>query len=261
MTLVMTAITRRHVVQLADMRLTNMRTGQVADEATAKMVAYLDRFTFAFTGPACIGRTPSADWIAAVLRGVADPEAAPAALARAADWALARYEPDLRRYSIVGGGWLGPIDRPRPVYLEITNWDEPTISFLPRSRATVRELGRGERVRLFWAGVTVEEGVRAATIELMRRRAGRRDERPADLLAAMVRAARIVALSHPTVGRREFLASTIPSASRPVFAKVGRTVASGPIATPRVTTVGTRPGSDALPIANRSDERPLSPCR
>src|SRR4051794_21189596 len=116
MTLVMTAITRQTVVQLADMRLTNIRTGQIVDEASAKIVAYLGRITFAFTGPACIDRTPTPEWISAVLDGVADPEDAPTALARAADRALLRYEPALKRYAIVGGGWLGPAaGRLRPV--------------------------------------------------------------------------------------------------------------------------------------------------
>ena len=212
MTLVMTAITRRTVVQLADMRLTNIRTGRIVDDAAAKLVPYLGRFTFAFTGPACIDRTPSADWIASVLAGIADPGEAPTILGRAADRALLRYEPALKRYAIVGGGWQGTAPRRRSVYIEVTNWDNGLGVPLPRSRVTLRELGPGEPLGLFWAGVPVPPELRAETHDLLRRRAGSRNERPADFLAAMIRAARVVALQHSTVGRRDFLVSSITSA-------------------------------------------------
>jgi hypothetical protein len=214
MTLVMTAITRQTVVQLADMRLTNIRTGKAVDEETAKLIAYLGRFSFAFTGPACINRTPSAEWIASVLSKITDPEEAPTALAHAADRALVRYEPALRRYAVVGGGWLGPAARPRSVYVEVSNWDAELGGLMARSRVTVRELAPGEKLALFWAGVPVDAAVRSETQNLLRRRAGLTNERPADFLAVMVRAARVVALKHPTVGRRHFLLSSIPGIDR-----------------------------------------------
>ena len=50
MTLILTAMTRRSVIQVADMRLTNVRTGKVEDEATAKMVAYAGRFVLCVRG-------------------------------------------------------------------------------------------------------------------------------------------------------------------------------------------------------------------
>ena len=214
MTLVMTAITRQTVVQLADMRLTNIRTGKTVDDAAVKLVSYLGRFTFAYTGPACIDRTPSAEWIASVLSEIADPEEAPMALARAADRGLARYEPALKRYAVVGGGWMETAARPRSVYIEVSNWDDDRRALLPRSRVIVRELAQGEKLRLFWAGVPVAADTRAETENLLRRRAGLREERPADFLAAMARAARAVALTHPTVGRRDFVVSSIPAIDR-----------------------------------------------
>ncbi len=82
MTLILTAMTRRSVIQVADMRLTNVRTGKVEDEATAKMVAYAGRFVLSFAGPASMGREPTARWMARVLSGVQDPGEILAALRR-----------------------------------------------------------------------------------------------------------------------------------------------------------------------------------
>ena len=81
MTLILTAMTRRSVIQVADMRLTNVRTGKVEDEAAAKMVASAGRFVLSFAGPASIGREPTARWMTRVLSGVQDPDEILATLA------------------------------------------------------------------------------------------------------------------------------------------------------------------------------------
>ena len=238
MTLAMTAITPQVVVQLADMRLTNIRTGTVVDEATAKLVSYLGRFSFAFTGPACVNRTPTAEWIATILRQHADPSEAPLALARAADRALAAYEPALKRYAIVGGGWLSTGRSDRPVYVEITNWDS-ALGLLPRSRAEIVELSRSEKVGLFWGGVPVPDDLRRETLDLLRRRARSREARPVDLLGTMARAARIVAQTNLTVGRRDFLVSAIPgSGSGALFRRLSGDRAEGASTVPVIATLG-----------------------
>ena len=84
MTLILTAMSRRSVIQVADMRLTNVRTGKVEDEATAKMVAYAGRFVLSFAGPASMGREPTAQWMTRVLSGVKDPGEILGALAESA---------------------------------------------------------------------------------------------------------------------------------------------------------------------------------
>ncbi len=66
MTLILTAITPEHIVQVSDMKLT-LPTGEVADDHAAKMVLWCGRTLVAYTGLACIHATRTDVWLAEVL--------------------------------------------------------------------------------------------------------------------------------------------------------------------------------------------------
>ena len=213
MTLILTAMTRRSVIQVADMRLTNVRTGRVEDESTAKMVAFAGRFVLSFAGPASMGREPTAEWMTRVLSGVQDPAEILGTLAASAERIVRHYPPHVRGLAVVGAGWSGEPDRPEPIYIQLTNFDFGSGALLPRFQASRVELKSNEKVLLLSAGVPVSETQVSEVQQLMRRRAGRREERPAELVAMMVRLARSVAFGQRTVGTR-FLVTSIPAAPR-----------------------------------------------
>jgi hypothetical protein len=209
MTLILTAMTRRSVIQVADMRLTNVRTGKVEDEATAKMVAHAGRFVLSFAGPASMGREPTARWMARVLSGVHDPGEILAALGESAGRIVRQYPPNIRGLAIVGAGWSGEPGRPEPTYIQLTNFEFESGALLPGFRASRVELKPNEKVLLLSAGVPLPETRVSEVQQLMRRRAGRREERPAEFVAMMLRLARSVAIGRRTVGTR-FLVASIP---------------------------------------------------
>jgi len=209
MTLILTAMTRRSVIQVADMRLTNVRTGKVEDEATTKMVAYAGRFVLSFAGPASMGREPTAHWMTRVLSGVQDPGEILAALAESAEWIVKRYPPNIRGLAVVGGGWSGEPGRSEPIYLQLTNFEFGSGALLPGFQASRVELEPNEKVLLLSAGVPIPETLVSEVQQLMRRRAGRRQERPAEFVAMMLRLARSVAIGRRTVGTR-FQVASIP---------------------------------------------------
>jgi hypothetical protein len=213
MTLILTAMTRRSVIQVADMRLTNVRTGKVADESTAKMVAYAGRFVLAFAGPASMGREPTAQWMTRVLSGVQDPGEILGALAENAERIVRRYPPHIRGLAVVGAGWSGEPEDPRPLYMQLTNYDFGSGALLPRFQASRAELKPNEKLLLLSAGVPIPEAQVGEVQRLMRRRAGRREERPADFVAMMLKLARSVAFSQRTVGT-QFLVASIPRVRR-----------------------------------------------
>jgi hypothetical protein len=206
-------MTRRSVVQIADMRLTNVHTGKVADESTAKMVAHAGRFVLSFTGPASMGREPTAQWISTVLTGVDDPGEILAALAESAERIVKRYPPNVRGLAVVGAGWSGEPERPKPIYIQLTNYDFESGALLPGFQASRVELKPNEKALLLSAGVPLPVAMVVEVQELMRRRAGRREERPAEFVAMMLRLARSVAIGQPTVGTR-FLVAWIPGIRR-----------------------------------------------
>jgi hypothetical protein len=212
-TLILTAMTRRSVIQVADMRLTNVRTGRVEDESTAKMVAYAGRFVLSFAGPASMGREPTGAWMTRVLSGVHEPSEILGALAESAERIVKHYPPHVRGLAVVGAGWSGEPDRPEPVYIQLTNFDFGSGALLPRFQTSRAELKPNEKVLLLSAGVPVSETLVSEVQQLMRRRAGRRDERPAELVAMMVKLARSVAFGQRTVGTR-FMVTSIPAGRR-----------------------------------------------
>ena len=140
MTLILTAMTRRSVIQVADMRLTNVRTGQVEDESTAKMVAYAGRFVLSFAGPASMGREPTAQWMTRVLSGVQDPGEILGALAESAERIVKRYPPNIRGLAVVGAGWSGEPGRSEPIYIQLTNFEFESGALLPGFRAVPRRV-------------------------------------------------------------------------------------------------------------------------
>jgi hypothetical protein len=240
MTLILTAMTRRSVVQVADMRLTNVRTGKVADESTAKMVARAGRFVLSYTGPSSMGREPTAQWIANVLSGVDDPGEILVALAESAERIVKRYPPNIRGLAVVGAGWSGESERSKPTYIQLTNFDLGSGGLLPAFRASRAELKPNEKVLLLSAGVPLPDTAVIEVQQLMRRRAGRREERPAEFVALMLRLARSVAFGHRTVGTR-FLVASMPSVRRagdPPLATTGMVSPIGEPAWHQVTSLG-----------------------
>ena len=213
MTLILTAITRRSVIQVADMRLTDVRTGKVADESTAKMVARTGRFVLSFAGPASMGREPTARWMTRLLSGVEDPSEILETLAESAQRIVNRYPPNIRGLAVVGAGWSGEPERPKPVYIQLTNFDFVSGALLPRFQGSRVELKPNEKVLLLSAGVPVPETVIDEVQQLMRRRADRREERPTEFVAMMLRLARSVAIGQRTVGTR-FQVAWIPGHRR-----------------------------------------------
>jgi hypothetical protein len=213
MTLILTAMTRRSVIQVADMRLTNIRTGKVEDEATAKMVAYAGRFVLSFAGPASMGREPTAEWMTRVLSGVQDPSEILAVLGESAERIVRQYPPNIRGLAVVGAGWSGEPERSNPTYVQLTNFDFASGALLPRFQASRAELKANEKLLLLSAGVPVPDTLVDEAQQLMRRRAGRREERPAELVATMLRLARSVAIGQRTVGTR-FMVASIPAIRR-----------------------------------------------
>lgn len=207
MTLILTAMTRRSVIQVADMRLTNVRTGRVEDESTAKMVASAGRFVLSFAGPASMGREPTAKWMTRVLSEVNDPGEILEVLADSAERIVRRYPPHIRGLAVVGAGWSGESDRSGPTYIQLTNFDFGSGALLPRFQASSAELKPSEKVLLLSAGVPVPDTLVDEVQQLMRRRAGRREERPAEFVAMMLRLARSVAFGQRTVGTRFLVAS------------------------------------------------------
>jgi hypothetical protein len=230
-TLILTAMTRRSVVQVADMRLTNVRTGLVTDEATAKMVVYAGRLVLSFAGAACMGSEPTAQWMATVLARITDPDKILATLARSAERIVLRYPADIRRLAVVGAGWLGPPDRPLPMYVQVTNFDFQSGALLNRFQTSATELGRNEKVVLMSAGVDIPAGVVGDVQKLMSLRADRREERPAEFVAMLLRLARVVAATNRTVGR-DMLVASLPSVHRTGEPPLSRTRVSEPIGAP-----------------------------
>jgi hypothetical protein len=231
MTLVLTAITRQSIVQVADMRLTNRRTGRVADEATAKMVFYAGRFVLSFTGPAWMGSEPTAQWIASVLSGLTDPARILVDLAQSAQEIVRRYPPAYRHLAIVGAGWLGDPASPRPISIQVANFDFESGVLMRDFHASGSELDPNQKVRLFAAGVPLPPGQLAEVENLMRRRAGRREERPGEFVAMLVRLARQVAFSNPAVGT-DLLVGSIPGVKRDGGPPIFETGMSMPLGAP-----------------------------
>ena len=231
MTLILTAMTRRSVIQVADMRLTDPRTGKVADESTAKMVTSAGRFVLSFAGPASMGREPTAQWMTRVLSGVTDPNDILVALAESAERIVKRYPTNTRGLAVVGAGWSDGPDHPKPTYIRLTNFDFGSGALLPRFQASRTQLKPSEKVLLFSAGVPVPETLLVEVQQLMRRRAGRREERSAEFVAMMLRLARSVAIGQRTVGTR-FMVASIPSVRRVEGPPLSRTGSVRPIGKP-----------------------------
>ena len=255
MTLILTAMTRRSVIQVADMRLTNVRTGRVEDESTAKMVAYAGRFVLSFAGPASMGREPTARWMTRVLSGVQDPDEILEVLADSAERIVKGYPPNIRGLAVVGAGWSGEPERSGPTYIQLTNFDFGSGTLLPGFQAFRAELKPHEKVLLLSAGVPVRETLVDEVQQLMRRRAGRRDERPAELVAMMLKLARSIAIGQRTVGTR-FLVASIPGVPRPGTSSLASSDRA------RLRTDASRMTAPALAAAvRRAGHSPAGICR
>jgi hypothetical protein len=230
-TLIVTAITRQSVVMVADMRLTRYRTMEVVEEAACKMVVYLGRFIFGYTGPARLDDIPTGEWLAARLSEATSPETALGELARAAERAVAAYPPFMRKLAVVCAGWAGDVSAPKPGYATVSNFDPDSGLLRPTFEVTATRLERSTRARVFTAGVPMEPADLAALEDTIQRRAGRREERPGEFVAHLIGTIRREASRNRTVGRR-LLVGSIPGVHHgvgpPLFAAVPTTSTSAP---------------------------------
>jgi len=209
-TLILTAMTPNSIVQVSDMRLTNA-AWKVVDEMTAKTVVYEGRALWAFTGPACMDKQPTAVWLANLLADNG-PDEIVEAIRTSADSILRRYPPRARPFAVVAAGWEGTSDALWPHYRQIANFDFGTGELWPRVRATeVRLDPRRDKAKVFAAGVELPQLQIDEVEALVRRRAGRRAENAGEIAALLLATFSRVAMRHPLVGRRALIGS-IPRA-------------------------------------------------
>jgi hypothetical protein len=228
MTLILTAITRQSVVMVADMRLTTYGTREVTDEAACKMVVWLGRFLFAYTGPACLEGEPTGAWLARRLSEVPAIEGLLPYLAERATDAIRGLPPLMQTLAIVGAGWLGTPPALRPAYIVVSNFDQATGARLPAVTTARHDLARAEKARVFAAGTKVSPERLAAVEDLVQKRAGRGRARAGDVGAILVQAARKESWSNRTVGRSLQLGS-LPEVHR----DAGAPLSAEAVPTPR----------------------------
>lgn len=108
MTLVLSALTSRHVYQVSDKRITSLHNGSVLDDDRVKAVQYCNQMVFAYTGLAELDGRPFHEWLVDVLgehwssleeavKYVAD--------ALTQRFSLISLSPAQKRHAVVGVGW------------------------------------------------------------------------------------------------------------------------------------------------------------
>src|SRR5829696_8178317 len=173
MTLVLSCITPKFVLQVSDRRLT-YPNGSVADDETNKAVVFQGHILFGYTGLARIARTDTHVWtVEALLRGQASTAgnfmASADHLGKEATRAFQRI-PDrgLKRHAFVAAGWAssGPGSQAlRPFLMTISNALDDTGRWLPLAdrhfRIAFHSLPEGELFSFFSIGqaLTSDEDV------------------------------------------------------------------------------------------------------
>jgi hypothetical protein len=107
MTLLVSGLTQDCVWQVADRRLTDIRTRRPISKDTNKAIHFARAMLFAYTGPAELEGTATATWIADRLSAGGDPEESLAALHEGLERAIGRFRraDPLRAFAVDGVGW------------------------------------------------------------------------------------------------------------------------------------------------------------
>jgi len=229
-TLVISALTQNCVWQVADRRLTDLRTRQPVAVDTNKAIHFAQSMLFAYTGPAQLEDQPTAEWIADQL-WQSDPEEGLIALEAGLNRAIPKVRRrDLRSFAVDGVGWgyEAGTGRLAPRLLRLSNCldDDGIWTGVQRDRI------------LTWdglikpsAGLNMRAAGQPVPMEIGRyweRQIRRRIEigaPPSDIGRCLVQFVRDVAKQNSTVGRG-VLISAIPREA--VIARTGFTVADMP---------------------------------
>lgn len=121
MTLVLTAITQDHIVQVSDMRLTLPDRSAVAETA-AKQVIWNGDFVIGYTGWACSAGERTDQWIATAIASATSVEDALKAIHGSAEAHVRTTGGTDKRLEIFGAGWpVHPTYGRFPYWLHVTN--------------------------------------------------------------------------------------------------------------------------------------------
>jgi len=136
MTLILSCLTPKYIVQVSDRRLT-WPDGRVEDDAANKVVVFHERASFCYTGLAQIGAQRTDEWIADQLIGCTGLQNAIDTLKHALDERIARLRV-VNRHLTIGIDFWGtedPTQPDRPWSIALTNQIDPATrkySSVPR---------------------------------------------------------------------------------------------------------------------------------
>jgi hypothetical protein len=209
-TLVLSCLTPRFVLQVSDRLLVDVRTGKPlpGKDEVNKAVLFMNRISFAYTGLAQIGLQPTDAWLADTLASEDDPTASFERLALAATDYFRRAPVPLawKRHAFVAVGWNQWPERwPdwKACIFCVSNCldDQWRWQAVPSDHFTMRGrvLPPREAFLLASAGQPLKHRERVALLRQLRRFVPRTSPAAvADLLVEQVRA---VALRNPAVGQ------------------------------------------------------------
>jgi hypothetical protein len=206
MTQILTCLTQRHIVQVSDRRLTDLRTGDPVDDEACKAVIFANRASFGFTGLAHLkperrGRTDL--WLVSQLEGACDDVDQAVERVRAAATerfrSLTHLGPGSKRHSFVMAGWRSSYE---PFAATISNAERIDGEWEPRASLdfsiTEHRLGRAP-VLLRVTGQPLPRAIRTALTRSLERCVELPD--PLDpLIGNSLAALRAAAGTNPRIG-------------------------------------------------------------
>lgn len=216
MTQVLTCLTPRYVVQVADRRLTELATGKPVEDEACKAVLFAGRAVVGYTGLANVKPPPRGQtdlWLVDQL-GLPDIENSLEPLRQSATQTfklLTHLGPIAKRHSFVVAGWRGEGIDAAPYCATVSNAERNDGSWSGSASAefgtTEHWLGDREIV-LRASGQPLDREVRRNLLRSVRQSGAQ--ERPVDeLVGGLVGALRLVAARNPLVGSGA-LASVLP---------------------------------------------------
>jgi hypothetical protein len=123
MTLILTCLTHKHIVQVSDRRLTRLN-GELYDDDTNKTVFFNGQIAVAYTGLAFMEGKATAEWIGMCMKDSLDIEPAIHKIAKRADWFFRRLKSPDKRLAVIATGWglLHGEQPPRPFISVASNF-------------------------------------------------------------------------------------------------------------------------------------------
>ncbi len=174
MTLILTCLAHKHIVQVADRRLT-MPDGALYDDDTNKAVFYCGRVAVAYTGLALMEGKPTAEWIGACMKDALGTESAMNRVAERAEHHLKRTNGRDKRLAVVATGWatLQGAQPLRPFICVASNFMTDSWEWRPSAyeQMVVRTIFLGENSShlVFSAGQNLTRGEVVNINHLVRR--------------------------------------------------------------------------------------------